>query len=260
MKKAVILGGSSGIGLALGKELLNEGYSLLIASRNKEKLDAAKTELNAIKKVEIDTFCCDILDDNSIKELADFTNEWSGGLVDLLVYSIGDIECDDWNKLSIDDQKHVMDVNYWGAVKSTTALYPYIINTKGSILFISSVAGFMGLYGYTGYSPSKHALTGWAECLRMEAAVKRVKIHVAFPGDTTTPMLKKEREMSLPETKAINAGVKEKSPEQVAAKILNGDKRGKYNIYSDNESPLIRIFKAVMPNFFFRKLDKMAKK
>ena len=129
MKKAVILGGASGIGLALGKELLNEGYSLLIASRNKEKLDAAKTELNAIKKVEIDIFCCDILDDSSIKELADFTNEWSGGLMDLLVYSIGDIECDDWNKLSIDDQKHVMDVNYWGAVKSTKALFYYFNKT-----------------------------------------------------------------------------------------------------------------------------------
>lgn len=80
-------------------------------------------------------------------------------------------------------------VNYIGAANTTRILLPAMMEskTRHCVVFISSVAGQVGIYGYGAYSASKFALRGLAECLRMEASNHDVTITLAFPADTQTP-------------------------------------------------------------------------
>ena len=260
MKHALIVGGSSGIGKAIAIELALDGYIIMLVGRDEGRLTDTRDEIMSQVSTTVVAYSCNITNEKCLEELANACQSWCRGTLDALIYSAGDIECGEWNKLSLASQKQVMDVNYWGATQTTKACWSSLISARGHVVLLSSVAGYMGLFGYAGYAPSKHALTAWAECLRMEATRDGVVVSVAFPGDTTTPLLAKERASSLPETKAINAGVKERHPKDVAKCIVAGMHRGTFEIYTDSESPWIRRLKALMPRLFYRMLDRMSQK
>jgi dehydrogenase/reductase SDR family protein 7B len=82
--------------------------------------------------------------------------------------------------------RKVMDINFWGTVYATKYALPYITQTKGSIIGISSIAGYRGLPGRTGYSASKFAMQGFLEALRTELLPKNVHVLVACPGFTAS--------------------------------------------------------------------------
>jgi len=82
--------------------------------------------------------------------------------------------------------KKVMDINFYGALYATQACLPEITKNKGSVIGISSIAGFRGLPGRTGYSASKFALNGFLEVLRTEMLYRGVHVLTACPGFTTS--------------------------------------------------------------------------
>ena len=84
-------------------------------------------------------------------------------------------------------------MNVLGGVYVTKALLPAMVAQKsGAVVFISSQAGQLGLYGYTAYSTTKYALRGLAETLQMEVLPHNVQVHISFPPDTDTPQLQAE--------------------------------------------------------------------
>jgi 3-dehydrosphinganine reductase len=101
---------------------------------------------------------------------------------------------------------------------------------SGRILFISSGAGLMGIFGYSSYSPSKFALRGLAEALRAELRADGIGVSIAYPPDTDTPMLAEENKTKPEETKKITGVVKTWSAEDVASCIMRGLGRGAFGI------------------------------
>ena len=115
----------------------------------------------------------------------------------------------------------MLDINYMGAVHAIRGcLQSMKARRKGKIAVVSSVAGFVGLFGYTGYSASKFALRGFAEALQMEVKPFNISVTVSFPPDTDTPCLEEENKIKPTETKLIGETAGVFKPEDVAESIM----------------------------------------
>ena len=131
---------------------------------------------------------------------------------------------------------------------------------SGHIVNVSSVAGFLGVYGYTSYAAAKYAVMGFTEALRFEMKPHGVAVSVVCPPDTNTPALERERQLRPPETDAIAGTIKPIQSERVAEAILTGVDRGKYYIIPGFESRIFFRLKGLLPEVFFRIVDKDVRK
>src|SRR5258706_8010104 len=188
-KIVVITGGSSGIGKALAEVFGKNGSKILITGRNKADLDRTVFEL-ASKGILIHGFTADVtlLDDN--KKMAEEALKHFGR-IDVLINNAGISMRALFEDLDLNVVKKLMDVNFYGALYATQSCLAEIIKNKGSVIGISSIAGFRGLPGRVGYSASKFALNGFLEVLRTEMLYQGVHVLTAAPGFTSSNIRKK---------------------------------------------------------------------
>jgi 3-dehydrosphinganine reductase len=134
----------------------------------------------------------------------------------------------------------MMEVNYFGTVYMTKEVLPAMLKRgSGYIINISSVAGFLGTFGYTAYGASKFAVRGFSDALRAEMRIHGIGVSIIFPQDTQTAQLEYESQYKPPETKALAGNTKIMSPEDVAHEAIRGIERGRYIILPGLESKLI---------------------
>eukprot|EP01102_Stenamoeba_stenopodia_P021450 TRINITY_DN8645_c0_g1_i4.p1 TRINITY_DN8645_c0_g1~~TRINITY_DN8645_c0_g1_i4.p1 ORF type:complete len:186 (-),score=39.00 TRINITY_DN8645_c0_g1_i4:245-802(-) len=120
---------------------------------------------------------------------------------------------------------------FLGTVYSTRAVVPYMLQRKqGRIILISSMAGLVGIFGYTAYTPTKYALRGFAESLHMEMRPHNVRVSLSFPPDVDTPQLAEENKYKPAETKAIAEGAGLFTADQLAQDLVSGIKRWRFYI------------------------------
>lgn len=181
-KVVIITGASSGIGKALSLKFAKEGSKIVAAARDLSNLEQLKKEVEALKAE-----CLVVQADVSIKEdcekLVRQTVE-RFGRIDVLINNAGISMRALFNDLDLSVLEKLMQVNFWGTVYCTKYALPHILKSKGSILGISSIAGYRGLPGRTGYSASKFAMQGFMESLRTELLKTGVHVLVACPGFT----------------------------------------------------------------------------
>ncbi len=183
-KVVIITGASSGIGLACAKKFFNEGAHVVMTARNKEKL------LEEIKKfpkqnAQVTAISCDAGNEEECKAMIDQTVK-EFGKIDVLINNAGISMRALFNSLDLKVIKSVMQTNFWGTVYCTKYALPYLLQSKGSVVGISSVAGKKGLPGRTGYSASKFAMEGFLESLRTENLNTGLNVLVACPGFTAS--------------------------------------------------------------------------
>ncbi len=260
-KVVVITGGSSGIGFAVAKEFAKQKAKVILIARDKEKLMLATDELKkSYDNIHTEFFIGDV----SVKsQIASVINEIGNKYhqIDVLINCAGIITCGWFADQPVDDLEKSVCVNYLGSVYTSKAAWPWLKKAKGQLSFVSSVAGYMGLIGYSSYAPTKFALSGLAECLNMEAKKDYIRISIIYPPDTDTPLLKYERAHTLPESIALSKSIKVISPEKVALVYIRGLQKNKFEIYCDFNSRMLRAFKNNFPglyNFFTRQVIKKA--
>mmetsp|Transcript_18168 Transcript_18168/g.42046 ORF Transcript_18168/g.42046 Transcript_18168/m.42046 type:complete len:258 (-) Transcript_18168:661-1434(-) len=206
----IVTGGSSGIGLGLAKECAKLGFShITLIARNKQRLEAAKKEIEATApaSTKIHAVSLDVTVQEDVEKAAKSIVD-ACGPPDLLFNNAGNATARPFEDTPTTDFENLMKVNYFGAVFLTQALMPSIKhNGGGTIAFTSSMAGQVGVYGYTAYSPTKFALRGFAESLQMELRRDNISVVLAFPPDTDTPGFKAENETKPKETHLIGASV-----------------------------------------------------
>lgn len=181
-KIVVITGGSDGIGKALVHQFLNAGAKVATCGRNNDKL------LNLANECGNDnlfTMQVDVVhqqqDEAFIQAVID---KWGG--IDILINNAGISMRALVTEVSIETLKNVMDINFWGTVYTTKAALPAIQKSNGVIVGVSSIAGYRGLPGRSGYSASKYALNGWLEALRTELYGSGTHIMWVCPGFTSS--------------------------------------------------------------------------
>lgn len=187
-KVVIITGGSSGIGKALAETFGANGSKILITGRKQEALNATVNELSE-KGIEITGFQSDVSKEEDNKAMASKAIELYGG-IDILINNAGISMRALFQDLDLEVIKRVMDINFYGAVYATKYCLPSIMERKGSVVGISSIAGYRGLPARAGYSASKFALQGFLESLRTEMLKTGVHVLTACPGFTSSNIRK----------------------------------------------------------------------
>jgi short-subunit dehydrogenase len=180
----LITGASSGIGLALAKVFYARGCKLSLAARSFEKLQEIQKELNP-KADRIHIVKADVSIEADCRLIVEDTIRRFGAL-NILINNAGITMRALFGKVDLDVMHRIMDVNFWGAVHCTHYALPELIKNKGSVVGISSVAGYKGLPTRSGYSASKFALEGFLETLRIENLKTGLHVLIARPGFTAT--------------------------------------------------------------------------
>lgn len=188
-KVVIITGGTSGIGRALAEEFGSRGSKILITGRNKAQLETTVSELRT-KGIQIEGFAGDVsLEEDNLKMANAAINYF--GTIDVLINNAGISMRALFEEVDLAVIKKVMDINFYGVLYATKYCLPEIIKNKGSVVGISSIAGYRGLPGRTGYSASKFALNGFLEVLRTELLKRDVHVLTACPGFTSSGIRKK---------------------------------------------------------------------
>ena len=256
--QALITGGSSGIGLAVARALAREGVDICLLARDEQKLTSAKEEItSAASRVDqrIETISCDIRD---YETLSHKLETWmaASGTPDLVINSAGVVYPGYFQDLDVEIFHWLMNINYFGTLHVLKILIPKMIKRgSGTVVNIASQAGFVGVFGYTGYGASKYAVRGLSDALRAEMKPLGIQVSIVFPPDTQTPQLDFEAPLKPPETKAIAGSSKTLSPEQVAESILNGIKNKKYVIIPGFEGKILYRLINLLGNLTFPVMD-----
>ncbi|HZT89029.1 MAG TPA: SDR family oxidoreductase [Stellaceae bacterium] len=230
---AIVTGGSSGIGRALAHKLAAGGYNLSLIARREAQLNEAAAEMYrhfTQPDQRAAVFPADV-SDKAQAEAAVAKAIETFGAPDLLVTSAGVAVPGYFSEIATDAFERSMAVNYFGTLYVVRAALPAMqARRRGRIVFISSGAGLMGLYGYSTYCPSKFAVRGLAEGLRAELREHNIDVSVVYPPDTETPMLEEENKIKPEETKLITGVAATWKPEAVARAIMRGVNRGAFAI------------------------------
>ncbi|MCH1543281.1 MAG: SDR family oxidoreductase [Bacteroidia bacterium] len=188
-KVALITGSSSGIGRSLALKAAIIGYNVGVIARNKQALEALKNEV--IESYNID-FHYHIGDVSKEEDCRAFINGCIDkfGRIDFLFNNAGISMRGIFADTDLSVIKQLMDVNFWGSVYCTKYALPELLKTKGSVIGVSSIAGFKGLPARTGYSASKFAMQGFLESLRNENLKTGLHVLIACPGYTESNIRK----------------------------------------------------------------------
>ena len=181
-KVVAITGGTDGIGKALIENLLHRGAKIATCGRSQDKLYRLQVQYS---NQLIHVVSADVSNEHDCRRFIDSTLQTFGG-IDMLINNAGISMRALVTDTDLATLKKVMDVNFWGTVYCTKFALDSIIERKGTIVGISSVAGYRGLPGRSGYSASKHAVNGWLEALRTEVMDKGVNVMWVSPGFTAS--------------------------------------------------------------------------
>ena len=258
-KVVIITGASSGIGEALARKFSEEGSWVVLAARQVEKLLILQKELEKHSGRTL-IVACDVSIESDCKKLIQETVK-EFGRIDVLINNAGISMRAIFNELDLGVIRKVMDVNFWGTVCCTKFALPYLLNTNGSVVGISSIAGKKGLPGRTGYSSSKFAIEGFLETLRTENLNKGLHVLVACPGFTASNI----RQTALAKD-GSNQGESPRdekdmmTSEEVAAHIYNAIKKRKRDLILTFQGKLTvflnKLFPAMMDKMVYNHMAK----
>jgi short-subunit dehydrogenase len=246
-KVVIVTGASSGIGRATAKEFARHGSKVVLASRSISKMLELEKEIKA-ENYEVFSITTDVSSEEDCRLLIEKTIQ-KYGAINILVNNAGV----SMKALFIDTDVKVlhklMDTNFWGTVYCTKYALPHLISSKGSLVGVSSIAGFHGLPGRSGYSASKFAMHGFLETIRIENLKNGLHVMIIAPGFTATEIRKhalledgtEQGESPRDESKLM-------SSEYVAKCILKGIQRKNRNKILTWVGRLTALFQRIIPN------------
>ncbi|KAF9492796.1 oxidoreductase [Pleurotus eryngii] len=245
-KHCYVTGGSTGLGLSLAILLTQKGADVSIVARNEERLRKAvelmeKERQNPNQILKSYSFS---LNDATSSALAlEAACQPHGGRCPDVVFMCAGastpgffVEQDECS------MREGMDNGYWVQAWTAHAAAKRMVKSRsrGKLVFISSVLGYMSIVGYSTYSPAKHALRGLAETLRSELLLYDIGVHILFPGTIFSPGYAKENETKPKITLKIEEDDGGLQPEQVAERLLDGVQKGHFHIAVDLIGNLMR--------------------
>lgn len=187
-KVVIITGASSGIGRALAIEFSKKGSKVALAARNSEKLDAVLSEVKQYNADAI-SVVTDVSVVSDCENLVKKTVE-AFGKIDVSINNAGISMRSMFIDTDLSVMHKVIDTNYWGTVNCTKFALPYLVEQKGSLVGVISIAGYLGLPARSAYSSSKYAIRGFLDTIRVEYLKSGLHVLVAAPGFTASNIRK----------------------------------------------------------------------
>jgi 3-dehydrosphinganine reductase len=224
-KTILITGGSRGIGLALAVKLAGLGSNVWILARDEQQLKIARGQIESARvslDQKVGIIRADVSNLEEVQTGIDLLLR-EAGTPDILVNSAGVVQPGNFERLTPGDFKWMMDVDYLGLVYVTRLIIPGMIERKsGRVVNISSLAGIVPLYGYSGYGAAKFAVRGFSEILRVEMKPHNIVVSVVYPPDTDTDQLKYDKLHKPEVTRILTESGGLMTAEAVADAIISG--------------------------------------
>jgi len=253
----VITGASSGIGRACAAEFASRGANVVLAARQYSALCAFGKELELQYSIRTKSVQCDVSKEEDCRNLIEQALfEFEG--IDVLINNAGISMRALFKDLDVQVLKTLMDVNFWGTVYCSKYAMPALLTSKGSLVGVSSIAGYRGLPGRTGYSASKFAMNGFMESLRVENLKTGLHVMLACPGFTASNIRntaldtggKQHGETSMDEGKMMSA-------EEVARRIADGVFRRKRSLIMTSQGKMAVFMNKFLPGWVDKQVFKL---
>lgn len=249
-KVAVVTGASTGIGLGLSRKLLESGAEVYMSSRTPAHIAEAAESLRRYGD-KVHAQVLDVRDEKAVAEYMDYVA--ARGRVDYLFCNAGVGFGQPYEVTKREDWNTIFDVNVFGLVNCVHSMLPHLMRQgSGHIVIVSSVAGISPLPYQTVYVASKHAVYGFARCLRYELEDKNIKVSVICPGAVATNIFYRSLDYSLhfELPQPPNAISIDQAGEEILAGIRNGqeviplneDARGLYKAIREGDSESVEAF------------------
>lgn len=249
-KTVIITGGSSGVGKVLAGKLVDQGANAALIARDKNKLASVRAELEAAapagRKVEV--FSCDVADTQSVENTIEAAAD-ALGAPDILINSAGTLKENYFEKLPVEVFREIMDTNFFGTLNCIKAVLPRFKRKGGGrIVNMSSLAGLMGVFGYSAYCSSKYAVRGLSDTLRVELAPQNIRVHVVCPPEFESPMVDELNKGRTPENVRMIHLLPVLKAEDVADAVLAGIEKNLYEIIPGSSSRLVTRLGRLFPS------------
>ena len=254
-KVVVISGGAGGLGMALGRAFGAAGARIALLDLNGPAAAAAARTLSE-QQIDAAGFACDVTDEASCRRaLAEART--TCGPVDVLVANAGITHRSAFKHTTPSVIRRVVEVNLFGAVHCTHAALPDLLQTRGMIVAISSVAGFGPLVARTGYAASKHALHGFYDSLRSELAADGVGVLLVCPSFIDTKIAHNALGGDGGRAAQPPAAVgRRTTPDEVAIQIVQAVRDDRQLLLPDRVSKLSWLLSRAAPRFYARQMAK----
>jgi len=259
-KTIIITGASSGIGKACAEEFARRGANLILGARQYVTLCEIAASLESTYGIKAVAVQCDVSKEEDCKLLIKQAI-LTFNRIDVLINNAGISMRALFKDLDLVVIRNLMDINFWGAVYCTKYALPELLKNKGSVVGVSSIAGYRGLPGRTGYSASKFAMNGFLEALRVENLKTGLHVMIAAPGFTAsnirnTALAKdgiSQGETSMDEGKMMTADV-------VAKTIVDGVLQRKRTLIMTSQGKLAVLMNKLLPAWVDKKVFQLFSK
>lgn len=258
-KVAIVTGSSRGIGKGIAKELLLAGSKVILNGRNEDRLKATQLELLKISK-DVHYFCCDVTNTDESERLINYAIDMYGR-IDIVVNNVGVSSRGTVGESQPEVFERVMKSNFIGSVLPTIHAMKFLRKTRGSLVFISSVAGIRGLPGLAPYCASKMALRSLAESIRIEESDSGIHVGLVYVGITEIEHNKES--ISANGSSVIlddRSNKKAQSIYYVAKKVLQNIKRRRFITTLSTIGVINAIMQPLFPMLVERLIIKSKKK
>jgi NAD(P)-dependent dehydrogenase (short-subunit alcohol dehydrogenase family) len=257
---AVVTGAGSGIGRALAQQLAAAGSALAIADVDEAGL--AETAASLRGNAEISTHVLDVSDEAAVRAFAEDVVA-RHRRVTLLMNNAGVALLGQFEEISLDDFRWLMNINFWGVVYGVTYFLPLLKRQpRAHIVNVSSVFGLVAPVGQSAYSASKFAVRGFTEVLRHELQGSNVSVSCVHPGGIRTAIARRARlganapAGSREEAVARFDRLTPNSADEAAARILQGVERREPRILIGRDARQIDVLQRLRPATYWKTLAK----
>ena len=258
---AVVTGAGSGIGRALAERLAAAGLALALADVDEAGLQQTAQFLDKTSAL-VTTHVVDVAKEDRVKAFAADAHA-RHGRVTLLINNAGVALHGNFEEISLDDFRWLMDVNFWGAVYGVRYFLPLLEREpRAHIVNLSSVFGLVAPPGQAAYAASKFAVRGFTEALRHELEGSRVGVSCVHPGGIRTSIARHARlgERTPPERQEESVARFERlartPPEAAAARILRGVAQDESRILIGVDAYQIDVLQRLRPASYWKPLAK----
>lgn len=259
-RRTVITGGSSGLGLALAFALAELGDELVLIARNPAKLEAAAAEIRAaVTGAKVSYYSVDVSDNPALQQSFERIIEQMGG-IDLLINSAGVLREARFEDTTEAIFRETFDINLFGVINCCRVALPSLKENSGTIVNIASMASHSGVYGYTAYCASKHALKGFTESLYFELEPQGVRVQLICPPEFDSPMVDALDGGRSPENLAQSLMVPKEPVDVIVRDTMRAIRSGRYHTITGFNAKLAGFVIQHFPHITRKLAERAAKK
>ena len=261
-RQVYVVGGSLGIGLAIARRVAALGSHVTIFARRAEPLQRAVATIRAAQRDPTQNVAARQVDVGDHSQVMEVMRQTAAelGAPGVLINCAGHAIPRYFEDISYEQFVNTLRVNVHGCWNTIQAVLPHMKPKGGYIVNTASLAGLIGVFGYTDYCTSKFAVVGFSEALRSELKAFNITVSVLCPPDTDTPGLEAENVTKPEETRAIAANARVMTADAVADALIRGMARRPFLIIPGMDGRMSVLAKRLFPSVVERVMDRTIRK